>query len=83
MSEVVMHGCKLHEVDFREAIMMHSDLSGSDLLGSFFQATDLKKANFLDAYNYSINPLTNKIKQAKFSMPDAINLLESFEVEIT
>ncbi len=47
-----------------------------------FTNCDFTKADFSHAKNYSINPLINKIKNAKFAMPDAIRLLASFEVKI-
>ena len=40
------------------------------------------KADFTDATNYQIDIFTNKITGAKFSLPDAVNLLESLRIEL-
>ena len=34
------------------------------------------------AINYMIDPTENSIKKAKFSFPDVVNLLRSFDIEI-
>ena len=47
-----------------------------------FHNSNLCKANFIGAINYSINPLTNSLKQAKFSKPEVLALLEHFEIII-
>ena len=82
LKELVIEECKAHDVDFRSA----------DLSGSFFMATDFKNSQFMltklyaadltDAINYFINPNKNDVLKAKFSMPDVINLLHSFDIEI-
>ena len=68
------------DVDFTEANL--SNLQHIDLSGATFFRTNIEKANFTTAKNYLINPSENQIKGAIFSMPDAINLLYSFGIEI-
>ena len=73
---------KINEVYFNQTILVGADFSGSDLLGSQFHHCDLSKADFSTAVRYQIDPQSNKIKKAKFSLPEAIGLLQGFDIEI-
>jgi hypothetical protein len=42
----------------------------------------LEKADFRTAFNYSINPETNRIKKAKFSKEGLNGLLDKYDIEI-
>jgi len=59
-----------------------ANFSGADLDGTLFNGTNLELANLRSAINYSINPELNRIRKAKFSMPEAVKLLDFFEIEI-
>jgi uncharacterized protein YjbI with pentapeptide repeats len=61
---------------------MGADFGKSDLTGSTFHNSNLSKANFIGAINYSINPLTNKLSKAKFSKPEALSLLDHLDIII-
>lgn len=74
--------CTLHEVDFSEAVLRKADFSGSDLQRAIFRNTDLREADFSTARNYSISPSLNNIKQAKFSLPEAMSLLYSMDIQL-
>ncbi|KTC89093.1 pentapeptide repeat-containing protein [Legionella cincinnatiensis] len=82
LSDLQMEECKSHEVDFREANLSHACFSGTDLLNSLFVHTNLTSADFTNAMNYSINPNENSIKNAHFSFPEVITLLNYFEIKI-
>jgi uncharacterized protein YjbI with pentapeptide repeats len=47
-----------------------------------FDRTLLEKADFRSSYNYVINPETNKIKKAKFSLLGVAGLLEKYDIVI-
>ena len=76
--------CKsdLIECDFVNTDFSETDLSRSDFSGSLFHNTNLFKANLTDCINYNIDPLRNNIKKAKFSLPEALTLLNAFEIFI-
>jgi len=74
--------CSLQEVDFAEADLTAAVFDHCDLLKASFDRTILEKSDFRTATNYSINPNNNKIKKAKFSMPEAAGLLDVFDVVI-
>ncbi len=74
--------CLVKETDFLDTDLREADFNKSDLSGSLFNNTNLAGANFSNAKNYNIDPTTNTIEKARFSMPEAIHLLESFNIEI-
>ena len=74
--------CTANEVDFSEANLEKSSFQGTELTGSIFRNTNLTEANFVGAANYAINPDLNTIKKAKFSIPEAMSLLYSMDIEI-
>lgn len=74
--------CTIHNSDFFEANLSEAQFSGCDLRGSLFESTNLSKADFRTAFNYAINPLINKLKNAQFSLPEAVTLLKAFEIKV-
>ena len=74
--------CVCKEADFREADLTDGNFEGTDFDRSVFSQTNLTNANFEEARNYSIDPRVNVLKRAKFSMPEAMSLLKSFDVTI-
>ena len=75
-------GCRLRECHFNNTQLTGANFDETDLTGSLFHNCDLSNANFSKAINYDIDPRTNKIKKAKFSLPEALGLLRGFEVDI-
>lgn len=74
--------CAAVDVDFRESNLTNANLSGTDLSDSLFLETDLTNANFQSAYNYHIHPGKNTLTGAKFSLPEAISLLYSMDIDL-
>ena len=75
--------CVATDVDFREAILSEADFRGTDLLDSLFINTNLKQADFRDARNYHIAPGKNELKGARFSLPEAMSLLYSLDIDLS
>lgn len=69
--------CNFFDVDFKK-----SNFSNVNLKGTEFQNCDLRESDFTGAKNYFINISANKIKGAKFSIPEAYSLLKNLDVEI-
>jgi uncharacterized protein YjbI with pentapeptide repeats len=82
LKDVKITGCSAREVDFSEAILKQVDASGSDFIGSRFVNTDLTEADFSRAMNYQINATQNKLKGTKFSLPEAMSLLRSLDIQL-
>jgi len=70
------------ECSFLQVNLKQSDFSGSNLSGTRFEDCDLTGSNFLGATNYFIDANSNKIKSAKFLMPEAAALLKNFDIII-
>lgn len=82
LSRLKMVDCKALEADFSEGDLSQADFAGTDLSRSRFSQTDLTGANFCGAFNYSIDITQNKVKGAKFSVPEALNLLRFLDIEL-
>ena len=74
--------CKLQEVDFTNADLSASVFDNCDLHKALFENTNLEKADFRTARHYSIDPELNRIKKAKFSIPDVVGLLDRYDLSI-
>lgn len=82
LKKTVFTGCSLREVDFFSTKLNESDFSGTLLSGSNFSRADLTECDFRGARDYSIEPIYTIINKAKFSLPEAMALLKSFDVVI-
>jgi len=74
--------CLLEETNFSEATLVEANFSGSNLVGAIFDRTNLERADFTSASGYSINPAINRIRKAKFSLPEVVGLLHSYDIEV-
>jgi len=74
--------CNLQETDFSEAELRGASFENCDLLQTTFFHTNLEETNFTSAFNYSINPETNRLKKARFSIPGVTGLLDTYGIEI-
>ncbi len=82
LTELTLENCKAHEVDFREADCSQANFTYTDFTNSLFMHTKLIKADFTEAINYTIDVYENDIKKAKFSLPEAVSLLGSLNIEL-
>lgn len=78
----MIEACIAHDVDFREADLKRANFKLTDFESSQFVHTKLNAADFTEAFNYSIDPSQNDIRKARFSLPDAIHLLDGFDIQI-
>jgi uncharacterized protein YjbI with pentapeptide repeats len=74
--------CSLQEVDFTETDLSRAVLEECDLTDAIFDHTNLEKADLRTARNFSINPVNNRIRKAKFSVNGLPGLLGSYDIEI-
>lgn len=72
--------CAAADVDFREADLSKADFTDSDLSESLFLNTNLSKADLSTARNYHIAPEQNTLKDARFSLPEAMSLLFNMDI---
>ncbi|OGR63107.1 MAG: hypothetical protein A2X31_13565 [Elusimicrobia bacterium GWB2_63_22] len=74
--------CLAKGADFREADLSGAALRGTDFSGALFGGTDLSGADLSLARNYAIRPDDNKLKNAVFSMPEAMALLYCMDIKL-
>lgn len=74
--------CKACEVDFTGIDLSNSILCGTDFNRSIFSNSKLSKCDFRNCINYSIDVRVNTVKGAKFSLPEALSLLNMFSIDI-
>lgn len=72
--------CESKEVDFTETDLNHGDFKGTDFERSRFFKTNLAYANFEGAKNYYIDARVNTLKQTRFSLPEALSLLNGLDI---
>lgn len=75
-------GCRLTDVQFLEARLVESDFSASDLGGARFEGCDLRHANFANARGFVVDPVRNKVKDARIALDAAVLLAESFGLRV-
>lgn len=74
--------CNLSEADLTEADLTNSIFDNCDLSGTKFENTILEKSDLRTSYGYSIDPESNKIKKAKFSIHGIAGLLDKYDIEL-
>jgi len=70
-----MTGCSLRECDFGECDMRESDFSLTRFERTTFHNCNLQKADFRSSSGYEIDPATNQIRRARFTLPEARSFL--------
>ena len=79
---VCFQNCQLQETDFTQADLTQASFDGCDFLHAKFENTILEKADFRKARRYTIDPSINKIRKAKFALPEVIGLLYKHDIQI-
>ncbi len=82
IKKTVFKNCQLQEVDFTGCNLTGANFENCDLTGSIFNNSILERADFRTSTNYSINPENNRIRKAKFSLPDIVGLLDEYDIVI-
>jgi uncharacterized protein YjbI with pentapeptide repeats len=75
--------CQLKQVDFTGCDLTGSVFEACDLSGAVFENTLLEKADLRGATGYTIDPETNRIRTAKFSLAGLPGLLAKYGIEIS
>ena len=82
LRETVFKNCEIREADFSGADLSSSSFAGCDLSGAIFDRTNLEKADLRSARNFSIDPVKNRVRKAKFSWPGVMGLLAGFGISV-
>jgi uncharacterized protein YjbI with pentapeptide repeats len=82
MRQANFSNCDLQETDFSMAELVQAVFENCNLSGAVFDATNLEKADFRTSFQYTINPVTNKIKKARFGKDSLEGLLSHLDIII-
>lgn len=67
---------------FEECVMTDCSFHGCHLRDTLFANNNLTNADFTEAKEYQISIETNQLKNARFSFPDVIRLLDGLGIKI-
>lgn len=82
IKNTVFKNSNLQEADFTKADLTGALFDNCQLALATFDETILEKADLRSAHHYSINPESNRIKKAKFSILGVPGLLTKYDIEI-
>ena len=74
--------CTIKECDFVETNLEGASFRDARLPETRFHHCTLSGADFRGATEYLIDPSTNKVKKAKFSLPEALQLLKVLDITV-
>jgi fluoroquinolone resistance protein len=80
LPKTVIRKCEVKDVDFIETDLKDSNLTGSNFENSVFFKTDLSGVNLTRATNYTIDVNNNTLKKTRFSLPEALSLLNNLDI---
>lgn len=75
-------GCSIREANFIEASMKTVVFEECDLKGTLFERCNLEKADFSTSTGYFLDLELNRVKGARFSLPEAANLLMKYDIKL-
>ena len=82
LDETLFENCILKDCEFQNTSLKRVIFKNSNLQKSHFHQCKLAEADFTSAKNYFISIERNDVKKAKFSMPEALSLIEGLGVII-
>ena len=68
---------------FAKCEMQLANFKGVEHHETEFYQCDLRKADFRDAAGYKVDILGSRLKDAKFSLPEAVNLLADLKIKLS
>lgn len=80
LKKIIIRDTNLAAVDFTDCDLTGSIMQNCDFNGAIFDNTNLEYSDMRTAKNYSIDPVKNRIRNARFSLPSALALLACFGV---
>lgn len=83
LKKCVFHKCVAENVDFADADLSEADCTHSNFLSARFNQTNLTQANFENAQNYTIDVHENRLQKTRFSLPEAVSLLDSLDIVLS
>ncbi|MCP5098182.1 MAG: pentapeptide repeat-containing protein [Chloroflexi bacterium] len=75
-----IRSCEAKDVFFSETNLTKANCTLTYFIARQFRHTNLTRADFTNAKNYTISPTLNTLKKTKFSMPEAMALLHGLDI---
>ena len=75
-------GNEIRRSMFAKCNLASADFERCDLTDTEFFQCDMRKANFKDASGYRVDIFGSKLKDAKFTLPEAVNLLNDLQIKL-
>ncbi len=82
LKKTLFKKCSMKEMTFIECELDESKFDDCDLDRTTFEKCNLGKSDFSTAYNYTIIPSENNIKNARFSYPEILGLLRHYNIKV-
>jgi len=82
LSGIQFKNTDITESDFNSTELKNAKFLNSDLRETSFDMAVLDKADFSTARNYLINPNNTSLKNAVFSLPEAISFLKAIGIKL-
>ena len=82
MRKTAFVNTSLKEAAFTNTNLTRAKFDNCNLDRATFHHTMLKEANFLTAYHYRIDPETNSMEKARFSLQGVVGLLTKYKIII-
>lgn len=83
LSKHLFAGSQFHESVFTDCNLLKTDFGSVPFEGTQFVRCNLEEADFRQARGYVIDIKTGKLKNAKFSLPEVIDLLRTLQIDIS
>lgn len=80
--KAVVRDCDAQDCDFRGSHLVAADFTRTRFRSCRFTGADLSSADFSHAQDYDLDVRTETLKKATFTLPEAMNLLAPFGLEI-
>ncbi len=82
LDKISIQNCSIRNAAFVQCSLIGANFKGSSFQDTSFSECNLMQANFRDAEDYFIDLFSNKLTGAKFSSPEALNLLAALNIEV-
>ena len=82
LAKTTFRNCQLLDADLVESDLSETTFDNCDLAGAVFEQTNLEKADLATSYNYTLDPESNTVKNARFSLSGLPGLLEKYDLKV-
>ena len=74
--------CRMKDTVFDHCALKNASFDRCDLSGATFSGNDLTNTDFLSSYGFTIDPETNRLNGAHFSLASLPGLLAKYRIKV-